>query len=337
MKASPSSDDAALLVHLTQLVTGFRITQAIYVSAKLGIADRLPAGPQPIAVLADATGTHSPSLGRLLSSVGVFARDADSRFRNTALSEPLKETHPRSMRGLALMYGSPWTWTPWGSLDETVRTGQPAFDRTYGRSMFEYLAANPGDGAIFDQAMSSTSARDLAQILDAYDFSRFDCIADVGGGHGAFLQAILSRYPGLRVILADQASVVVNARLMKGPLASRCTIVPTDFLNAVPAGADCYVLKQVIHNWGEEDAVRILGNVRRAMRPDGRLLLIGNVLKEANVPDPGRSLDIHMLVMLPGRERTALEIAALLDQAGFAVVRVIPAGSAPSIVEAKPL
>jgi len=324
---------------LTQLITGFRVTQAIHVAAVLGIADLLAIAPRPVEELARATSRHAPSLTRLLlmlASVGVFAQDDDGRFRNTSLSEHLQDDHPHSMRGLALMYGAPWVWTPWGGLDETIRTGEPAFDRLYGCSMFEHLAQNAGDAAIFNKAMSSTSARDLPGILDAYDFSGFDCIVDLGGGHGALLEAILARHHGPRGVLADQAPVLASAPLTHGPLAGRCTAVPTDFFEAVPTGADCYVLKQIVHDWNDQDALRILRNVRYAIKPDGRLLLIDIVLKGGNGPDPGRGLDMHMLVTLKGRERTAAEVKVLLDQAGFAQMRVIPTAGLPSIVESRP-
>jgi O-methyltransferase domain/Dimerisation domain len=324
---------------LSQLITGFRITQAIYVAATLGIADLLAIAPRPVEEVARVTGTHAPSLDRLLlmlASIGLFTQDADGRFRNTALSEHLRDDHPHSMRGLALMYGAPWTWTPWGALDETIKTGRPAFDRLYGRPMFDHLAQNASDAAIYNKAMSSTSARDLPGILDAYDFSGFDCIVDVGGGHGALLQAILARHPGPRGVLADQAPVLANAPLTHGSLARRCTAVPIDFFEAVPADADCYVLKQIVHDWNDQDALRILRNVRSAIGPDGRLLLIDIVLKAGNEPDPGRGLDMHMLVTLKGRERTAAEVEVLLDQAGFAQTRVIPTAGLPSIVESRP-
>ena len=324
---------------LSQLITGFRITQAIYVAATLGIADLLDTAPRSVEVLAETTGNHAPSLERLLlmlASVGLFTRDADGRFRNTALSELLQNDHPHSMRGLALMYGAPWTWTPWGTLDETIKTGRGAVDRLYGCSMFDYLARDPSAAAIFNLAMSSTSARDLPSILGAYDFSGFDCIVDVGGGHGALLQAILHRHPAPRGILADLPLVVANASIMHGSLAARCTVVPTDFFKEVPTGADCYVLKQIVHDWNDQNAVRILRNVRRAIRPDGRLVLIDVVLKSGNESDPGRGLDMHMLVTQEGRERTAAEVGALLGEAGFAVTRVIPTVSMTSIVESRP-
>lgn len=330
--------DVPFPARLSQLITGFRVTQAIYVAATLGIADLLDAAPRSVEVLAETTGTHAPSLERLLlmlASVGLFARDADGRFSNTALSEHLQDDHPHSMRGLALMYGAPWTWTPWGALDETIRTGRPAFDRLYGCPMFEHLSQNPSDAAIYNKAMSSTSARDLLGILEAYDFSGFDCIVDVGGGHGALLEAILARHPGPRGVLADQAPVLANALLTHGPLAGRCAAVPIDFFEAVPRDADCYVLKQIVHDWNDQDALRILRNVRSAIRREGRLLLIDIVLKPGNEPDPGRGLDMHM-VTLKGRERTASEVEVLLAQAGFSHTRVIPTAALPSIIESRP-
>jgi len=232
---------------LSQLITGFRITQAIYVAATLGIADLLDTAPRSVEVLAETTGNHAPSLERLLlmlASVGLFTRDADGRFRNTALSELLQNDHPHSMRGLALMYGAPWTWTPWGTLDETIKTGRGAVDRLYGCSMFDYLARDPSAAAIFNLAMSSTSARDLPSILGAYDFSGFDCIVDVGGGHGALLQAILHRHPAPRGILADLPLVVANARCALHRRPDRFFQRSTDRRRLLRLEADCARLER---------------------------------------------------------------------------------------------
>lgn len=337
---SSQPGDPSSLTQLYQLIVGYRTTQPIYVAAKLGIADLVAETPKTAHELAQATRAHAPSLRRLLlmlSSVGIFAEDTAGRFRTTPLGELLRRDHPQSQRSLSMMYGSAFFWKPWGELYEAVVSGQPAFDRVYGVSLFDYLSTHPEDAAIFNDAMTSISARDVSAILAAYDFSRFERIVDVGGGHGALLHAILSANPRLRGVLADLPAVVAGAAGWRSePIAHRCSVVATDFFESVPDGADGYLMKLIVHDWNDEDAVKILRNCRRAIRPNGRLLLIEWVLKGPNEPDPGRALDLQMLVMFRGRERTEADFAALLREAGFSLMRVIPTSGPASIVESGP-
>jgi SAM-dependent methyltransferase len=185
--------------------------------------------------------------------------------------------------------------------------------------------------------MTSISARDIPTILAAYDFSRFERVVDVGGGHGALLHAILSANPELRGVLADRSSVLADATAIRSePIARRCSVVETNFFESVPDGADAYLMKHIVHDWSDEEALKILRNCRRAIQPDGRLLLIEAVLKGANEPDPGKGLDLIMLVLLKGRERTEAQFGALLRDAGFSLVRVIPTSGLMSIIESRP-
>ncbi len=302
--------DPSPVTQLYQMMVGYRSTQPIYVAAKLGIADLVAETPKTADESAHATKAHAPSLRRLLlmlSSVGIFAEDTAGRFRS------------------------------WGELCEAVLTGQPAFDRVYGVSLFDYLSTHPEDAAIFNDAMTSTSARDVSAILAAYDFSRFERIIDVGGGHGALLHAILSANTKLHGVLADLPAVLAGAAALRSePIAHRCSIVGTDFFESVPDGADGYLMKTIVHDWNDEDALKILRNCRRAIRPNGRLLLIEWVLKGSNEPDPGRGLDMQMLVQFRGRERTEADFEALLREAGFSLMRVIPTSGPVSIVESRP-
>jgi SAM-dependent methyltransferase len=328
------------VTQLYQMMVGYRSTQPIYVAAKLGIADLVAETPKTADELAHATKAHAPSLRRLLlmlSSVGIFAEDTAGRFRATPLGELLRRDHPQSQRSLAMMFGSAFFWKPWGELCEAVLTGQPAFDRVYGVSLFDYLSTHSEDAAIFNDAMTSTSARDVSAILAAYDFSRFERIIDVGGGHGALLHAILSANTKLHGVLADLPAVLAGAAALRSePIAHRCSIVGTDFFESVPDGADGYLMKTIVHDWNDEDALKILRNCRRAIRPNGRLLLIEWVLKGSNEPDPGRGLDMQMLVQFRGRERTEADFEALLREAGFSLMRVIPTSGPVSIVESRP-
>jgi hypothetical protein len=326
---------------MTNLIHGYMTSQAIAVAAKLGIADLLKEEPRTAEELANATKAHTASLNRLLrmlTSVGIFAEDADARFRQTPLSDLLRDDNPQSARGMAIGGSELW-WRPWGDLHWTVMTGKPAFHRIHGESLFEYLAKHPDDAAIFDAAMTSRSSIDLSAVLGAYDFSEFRRIVDVGGGHGALLHGILSVNPKLRGILADQPAVVAGAAatLRTGSVADRCEVVGADFFVSVPEGADAYIMKRIIHDWSEQDSLKILRNCRRAIPPHGKLLLIEHVLKPANEPDPGKLMDLNMLVLLGGQERTEAEFAALLRQADFSLTRVIPTAGAMSIIESQPV
>jgi hypothetical protein len=272
-EGSSRSLDPANFFHMLHLINGHSRTQAIYVAAKLGIADFLDKTPQSADELAQATGTHAPSLRRLLlmlASMGIFAEDPAGKFRHTPLSETLSRKHPQSIRELAIMWGSEFFWRAWGELGDAVMTGRPAFDHVHSASLFEYLAAHSDDAVIFNGAMTSLSSAGLFGILAAYDFARFERIVDVGGGHGALLHAILSANPRLHGVLADMPSVVAEAAsLREAAIAGRCEIVATDFFHSVPDGADGCVMKSIIHDWQDADALKILKNCRRAIRPNG--------------------------------------------------------------------
>lgn len=312
--------------------------QAIHVAARFALADLVAGGPKSIKELADATVTQASSLGRLLralTSLGIFAEDTTGRFRQTALSDTLRSDHPQSIRPVAMMLGAHFVWKPFGALGEAVQTGQPSFERVYGAPFFEYLAGHPDDAAVFNAAMSS-SPDHLAAIVGAYDFSKFERIIDVGGGHGLLLAGILSANPRLRGVLYDLPGVVAgSSALRQEPIRRRCEIIGGDFFRDVPAGADAYILKGIIHDWNDEAALKILKNCRRAIRPDGTLLLAETVLTPSS--DPATALmDMLMMVITSGRERTESEFRSLLQEAGFSMVQVIRAMGA-SIIESRPV
>ena len=298
--------------------------QAVHVAARLGLADLMASGPQSVDALAGATHTHAPSLARLLralASLGIFEADTDQRYRQTPLSDTLRTDHPQSMRPWAMMLGAGFVWRPSGELAFSVETGSPAFDHVYGTQFFKHLAAHQTDAAIFNAAMSSMPAY-IDAVVDAYDFSRAERIVDVGGGHGALLFAILLKHPHLRGVLQDLPAVVQGAD-PPALVTNRAEIVAGDFFESVPAGADIYLLKGIIHDWDDDAAVKILRNCRRAMQPGKHLLILDSVLTPSS--DPGQSLmDLLMMVLTSGRERTELEFRSLLHAAGFALLRVIP-------------
>jgi len=302
----PQAQPVSPAIQMTQILwPGALAVQAIHVAAKFALADLVASGPKSISELAEATHSHGPSMARLLralTSLGIFAEDTTGRFQQTALSDTLRSDHPESVRPFAMMLGAHFVWEPSGALEQTVRTGQPAFERIYGAPFFDYMAGHPEDAAVFNAAMSSSPAY-LDAIVGAYDFSKLERIVDVGGGYGLLLAAILSANPRLRGVLYDLPSVVAPflqtkeglpsvvagaSALRKEPISQRCEIIGGDFFKGVPAGADAYLLKGIIHDWNDEAALKILKNCRRAISPDGTLLLVETVLTRS--ADPASAL-----------------------------------------------
>lgn len=322
---------------LAQLVFGKWVSMAVSVAAKLRLADKLADGPKSVADLARETDTHAPSLYRLLralASVGVFVEE-DGRFRQTPMSECLRTGVPGSMRGIADYCGADWSWRAWGDLLGSVRTGATAFDRVFGEGCFEYLGKRPGESAVFNEGMTGFSSVMAPAVAEAYDFGRFGTVVDVGGGHGMLLTTILKRYPTVRGVVFDSPHVAEGAAgpIRDAGLGDRCRAEGGDFFKAVPAGGDCYLLKHIIHDWPDDKAMTILRNSRSAANPGGRLLLVELVIPPGNAPNVGKLLDLEMLVVASGKERTEAEYAALLAGAGWKMERVIPTKSPAMIVE----
>jgi ubiquinone/menaquinone biosynthesis C-methylase UbiE len=324
-----------------QLALGSLVSQAVYVAAKLGVADLLAAGPQDAAALATATGTHAPALYRILralASFGVFAERADGRFELTPAAEALRADAPNSVRDAAIFMGEDWHWRVWGSTLHSVRTGQPAWAHVHGAEVFPYFAANPEAAAIFDRAMTSMSAQVAAAVIEAYDFAGIERLVDVAGGHGRLLMTILRANPTMKGVLFDLEHVIERARggIEAEGMAARCELATGDFFAAVPAGADAYIMKHIIHDWDDERALVILQNIRRAMRPGGRVLIVESVVAAGSGFDYAKVLDIEMLTSPGGQERTAEEYRALCARAGLRVTRIVPTKSPFSVIEAVP-
>ena len=337
MGAGASPPPATLL----QMMTGYWVSQALHVAAKLGIADLLADGPVDCEDLAAATDTHAPSLQRVLralASVGVFTEVSPGSFALTPLAELLRTETPGSMRALAIMYAEE-QYRAWGELLHSVRTGEMAFDHQFGMGYFEYLAQHPEADRVFNEAMTGWTHQLVGAVVDTYDFSPFKTIVDVGGGYGALLAALLRSNPGTRGVLFEQPHVVASAEeeLVAVGVADHCTFVGGDFFAAVPTGGDAYVLSQILHDWDDERCVAILGQCRRAMPDHGKLLVVELVLPEGDEPFLGKWLDLHMLVLLGSRERTAAEYDTLFRAAGFKLARVVPTPPGPSVVEAVPV
>ncbi|HEU5316429.1 MAG TPA: methyltransferase [Chloroflexota bacterium] len=343
--AQPGPRDAA--TRLDELIIGYQVTQALRVVAVLGIADLLRDGERHVDDLAKQSDSDPGALYRVLralASVGVFHEAPGRRFALTELGECLRSDSAQPLAPWAAFVSSPPQWAAWGNLLHSVRTGENAFRHTHAMRVWEYRAQHPEAAASFNAAMVGGSRRAAQDVLKAYDFSRFDSVADVGGGHGALLAAILAAHPHLRGTLFDQAHVVAGAgeTLRAAGVAERCEVVGGSFFESVPAGIDCYALKFVIHDWEDDESVAILRTVRRAMgapgeTPRGTLLLIERVIEPPNRGMRAKFSDLNMLVSPGGRERTLDEYAALLDTAGFRLTRVISADSEADVIEALPV
>jgi len=335
--ADPVPPSATLL----QMMTGYWVSQALYVAAKLGVADLLADGPRPVEELAAATQTYTSSLRRVLralASVRVFTEARPGIFALTPLAALLRTGTPDSMRALAIMYAEE-QYRAWGDILHSVQTGETAFERQFGTSYFTYLAQHPEADRVFNEAMTGWTTQLVGAVVDAYDFSPFKTVVDVGGSYGTLLATILRSHPAARGILFDQPHVVAAAgeQLAGAGVAERCTTVGGDFFVEVPAGGDAYVLAQILHDWDDERSVAILQQCRRVMPAHGKLLVIELVLPPGEEPFFGKWLDLHMLVLLGARERTATEYEALFRAAGFVLARVVPTAAGASIVEAVPV
>ena len=314
---------------MLDLIHGHRVTQAVYVAARLGIADELTAGPLTPGEIARRVEADPDSIRRLLRALAaleVFAILPDGRFTLTPLADTLRSDHPRSMRSAALYWGAPQHWEHWGHLLEAVRGGRPVVPALRGTDVWTYLESEPEFAAAFDAAKEVSA--EPAEVVDAYDFTGVQTVVDVGGGGAALLQAVLAAAPQARGVLYGRSGAV--------EVGERCVVEEGSFFDRVPEGADCYLLKNVLHDWTEQRALQILGAVRRAIAPTGRLLLVEAVLPEGNVPHPGKLADLEMLLLVGGRERTERDYRALLALAGFELTRVVPTASPLSVVEAAP-
>jgi hypothetical protein len=323
---------------MLQIVQGFWLSRAVYVAAKLGIPDLLKDGPKSADELASAAGMHSGSLYRVLralDSVGVLAESADRWFALTPLGDTLRSDAPGSLRYFAIEELGENHYPAWEKVLHSVKTGAIAFNHVYGTSKWDYMAEHPEEARIFNQAMASFSAVVAQAIVAAYDFSASSTVVDVGGGDGGLLSAILKSNPNLRGVLADlpHVSEAARRRFQAEGLASRSEILGVDFFDAVPKG-DTYMLKWIIHDWDDERSAKILKNCRSAMTVDGRILLIEAVIQPGSATAFSKLMDLNMLVMTGGRERTEAEYSALLNAAGLRLSRVVPTQTEMSIIEA---
>jgi hypothetical protein len=327
-------------VQILQMTLAPFMTQALYVAAKLGIADLLSQGPGTAAELAAATGADEQSLYRILralASVGVFSETEPHTFVNTPASETLRTDAPNSTRFFVMFVGEEPHWRNIGHTMYSVKTGKPCWEHVHGEPIFPYMFnTNKEFGEIFNRSMISLSHQDIEPVMNAYDFSGVGTLADIAGGYGHLLAAILRKYSALKGILFELPQLLDGARgfLASSGVSDRLEFVSGDFGKEIPVRADVYMLKHIIHDWYDDTCTNILQNIRQHMPDDGRVLIIDSVIPLGNEPHMKKILDIEMLIAPGGVERTAEEFDTLLNKSGFRLNRIIPTASPNSIIEA---
>jgi hypothetical protein len=335
----PQPDPTQILFHT---LTGYIASAALQTAVKLGVADHLSRGPQSTVALAKAIGANEDALYRVLRAlavVGIFQETEPRTFALTPSGELLRSDQP-GFRDMALWITSPFHFRVYSNLIHSVRTGEPAAEHTIGMPVFDYLSKDQELSSIFNNAMTAFSASVIPAVLDAYDFTGIHTLVDVGGGHGYVLTSILQKYPSMRGILTDIDHVIAgaHARVSAAGVQDRITVAAGDMFKAVPEGGDAYIMKHIIHDWDDDRASVILGNIHKALggRTGGRVILLEGVIQAGNVPDLSKLIDLEMLAMPGGRERTEEEFRALFARSGFELTRVVPTQSPLSVVEARP-
>jgi hypothetical protein len=330
---------AGLRGQIMQLATGYMPTACLYAAAKLKIADLLAGGPKPVSELARASKVNEDALYRVLraiASLGVFHEAAPRTFANTPISDALRSDAPDSARDTVLFLADPLHFRVFAELMHSIETGGTAFKKTTGLDAFEFFQQNTEENEVFNAAMTSVSSHFVRPVIEMYDFGESGTLADIGGGHGFLLTAILQKHRGLRGIVADLPHVVAGAkpRIASLGLEGRCETVGVDFFQSVPA-ADSYVMKSIIHDWDDARAITILKNCASAMRgKNGKMILIELTIVPGNDPGLAKWIDLEMLAMSGGRERTESEYAELFAKAGLRLARVLRSPSPACVIEA---
>jgi hypothetical protein len=324
---------------LMQMMMAKMASQCLTVVANLSVADQLAGGAASTAELAEKVGANPDGLYRVLralAALGIFRELPGRRFENNEVSALLRGDVPHSLRAMVRWLNAPCSWQAWGRLDHSVKTGKPSFDEVHGQQVFAYFREHEDAGRVFNEAMTAGSGLVAETVAKSYNFSGCETIVDVGGGHGALLNAIVSHHEGPRGIVFDLPEVVEGASeiLIAGGHADRIDTAAGDFFEGVPGDADVYLMKHIIHDWSDEHCVRILDNCRRAMKPGGRVLVIDQVVSDAPEAAMGKMLDLEMLVMTDGgRERTEAEFAALFERAGLELARIVRTESFVCLIE----
>jgi hypothetical protein len=332
--AIPALFAQAQLLHM---LMGPWIAQAVGAVARLGVADQLAVGPKSASDIAAAVGAHPESLRRTLralSTVGLFSASGRDCWALTEVGQCLRTDVPGSMRYMAIAETDHAHWIGWDRFIDAVRTGQPQAEAALGCPPWDYYAKHPADGEAFSRAMANISLLAVEPILGSYDFSGAEVIADIGGAYGALLAAILRKEPKARGVLFDRPNIVQGATDVLGDVAARTELLGGDFLVDALPSANLYLLKHILHDWSDTESLKILRAVRAAMAPGARVLIIEFVIAEPALPGPAALMDLNMMVMLGGMERTSAEYAALLEQAGLTLQRTVHTPSPYAILEA---
>ena len=327
-------------IQIIQMGTGYWVSRLVGAAASLGLADHLANGPRSAADLAGPTGTNPRALHRLMRSLagfGILSQDGGDKFALTELGDALRSDAPGSARSTILAMSGPWMWKAFGEFQYSLETGKTAMEKVFGMPLFDYLAQHPKESAQFSEAMVGIHGPEPPAVAEAYDFSSVGSIVDVGGATGNMLAHILARYPQPRGVLFDRSHVVAEAPalLRSRGVEDRVSIEPGNFFEHVPPGGDVYILSHIIHDWNEDQCLTILGNCRKAMKPGAKLLIVEFVLPEGNTPHFGKLVDMVMLAIPGGEERTAAEYGILLKAAGLKMTRVVPTATDVSVVEAQ--
>jgi|SRR5215813_11718216 len=323
---------------LTQMLMSAALSRAICTIAELGIADQIDAcTPKSVASLARAVGAHERSLYRILrflASHGLFQEKSERNFDHTPLSLRLRSDGEGSFRAGARMLHR--MFAGWDGLHHAALTGEPGFNKVYGKPIFDYVGSHPDFGPILDAGMTSFHGHETPAMLEAYDFSGVGVLADIGGGNGSLLGSVLKRYPKMTGILFDLGHVVGRARQGLQEYGDRCKIIEGSFFDSIPEGADAYLFRHIIHDWTDEQSIQILGNCLRVIPRGGRLLIVEAVVPAGNEPSMAKDFDMTMMTFPGGIERTEQEYRMLLDQSGFNLTSITPTASMVSVVEGRP-
>ncbi len=334
------SPEVAAAQQIMQLSTGYIASTCVYVAVKLRLPDLLADAPRSSADLARELKVNDDALYRVLRtlvSLGIFEDKGSRMFANNLASSLLRSATPGSMYEMALWMSDPFHFQVYANALHSVKTGEPAVEKTFGVPVFEWFPKNPEESEVFNNAMTMFSAMVIPAVLDVYDFSGIATLVDVAGGHGRVLTSILEKYPAMRGVLFDLEHVLAGARPVIDSLglSNRCRTVSGDFFKAVPEGGDAYIMKHIIHDWDDERAATILKNIRAAMNRGGRIILIESVVPSGSQPDFSKIIDLEMLLMPGGRERTEQEFRDLFARAGFELTRIVPTKSPLSVIEAR--
>ncbi len=326
---------------LTHILTNAALSRAVSSIAELGIADLIQAGrPQAVEHLASASKTQEASLYRVLrfmASHGIFEESGSRQFDHTPLSAALRSAAPGSYRAAARLFHP--IFAAWEGIDHSLETGEPAFNKVFGAPVFDYIPLHPELGPLFDAGMTSMNFYETGAMLEAYDFSGIGVLADIGGGNGSLISAVLGRYPHMKGMLFDLGHVVGRAQenLKAAGLSDRCSVGEGSFFESIPAGADAYLFRHIIHDWTDAQCAQILGHCRKVIPANGKLLIVDSVVPVGNAPSLSKDMDMIMLTFPGGQERTGAQFGALLKAAGFELTSITPTTSMVSVVEGRPV